>query len=154
MVGRGIDVQNENEVLLARRIDHGDSVFADNRGWRASRERSALEFLNVARAVTLEARCLTIILDTDNELASRRVGECTNMLRNLLVILASALSIEVLILLRVENRITSFVAMGCCTAASLHGSIKKRKSKASYRRPLHSGPFIVFKTSLFLVKDR
>lgn len=54
--------------------------------------------VQVARAVTLEARYLTIILDTDNELASRRVGECTNMLRNLLVILAGALSIEVLIL--------------------------------------------------------
>lgn len=70
----------------------------DNRGRRAGRKCSALKILNVARAITLEARYLTVILDTDNKLASRRVGECADMLRDLLVILAGALSIEVLIL--------------------------------------------------------
>lgn len=68
-------------------------------GRGAGRERGTLEALDVSRAVALEARHLAVVLDADNELAARRVGERAYMLRDFLIVLAGTLPIEILVLL-------------------------------------------------------
>lgn len=98
MVGRGIDVQNENEVLLARRIDQGirslrtigvgvQVVSAARSNFSMSRAPLRL------KPVTSPLSSIPITSLPPAELANALI-----MLRNLLVILAGALSIEVLIL--------------------------------------------------------
>ena len=99
VAGRCLDVQYEDEVFLARGINHGDSILADDGGRRTGRERCALEVLDVARAAALEARHLAVVLDADNDLAAGGVGERADVLCDLLVVLAGALPIEILVLL-------------------------------------------------------
>ena len=99
-VARGrLDIQDEHYVILAGRIGHGDALSADDGARGAGSERRPLEVLDVTGAVSPEARDIAAVLDADDELTARRVSEGTNMLGNLLVILAGAFAVEVLVLL-------------------------------------------------------
>ena len=93
-VARGrLDVQDEHYVILAGRIGHGDALGADDGAREAVGERRPLEVLDVTGAVSPEARDIAAVLDADDELAARCVGEGADMLGNLPVILAGAFAV-------------------------------------------------------------